>query len=38
MTDEAVGLIGGLCSSIESFAAHPDQADLRVRRFGKQAA
>jgi sulfopropanediol 3-dehydrogenase len=37
LTDEASSLIGEYCSrlcAIENFAAHKEQADLRVRRFG----
>ncbi len=39
--DEASALSGGHCSrlrAIRSFAAHKEQADLRVRQFGGQAA
>ena len=38
-TDEASALIGEYCSrlcALEGFAGHKEQADLRVRRFGKQ--
>jgi sulfopropanediol 3-dehydrogenase len=37
LTDEASALIGEYCSrlcAIENFAAHKEQADLRVRRYG----
>ncbi|MET3125602.1 sulfopropanediol 3-dehydrogenase [Arcicella rosea] len=37
-TDEASALIGEYCSrlcAIENFAGHQEQADLRVRRYGK---
>lgn len=37
-TDEASALIGEYCSRlcvIENFAGHQEQADLRVRRYGK---
>ncbi len=37
LTDEASSLIGEYCSrlcAIENFAAHKEQADLRVRRYG----
>lgn len=40
LTDEASTLIGEYCSrlcEIENFAAHKEQADLRVRRFGAKA-
>ena len=39
LTDEASALIGDYCSrlcEIEGFAGHKEQADLRVRRYGKQ--
>jgi sulfopropanediol 3-dehydrogenase len=39
LTDEASALIGGYCSrlcAIENFAAHKEQADLRVRRYSAQ--
>jgi sulfopropanediol 3-dehydrogenase len=41
LTDEASALIGGYCSrlcELEGFAGHKEQADLRVRRFGKNKA
>ena len=41
LTDEASALIGEYCSrlcAIENFAAHKEQADLRVRRYGTGAA
>jgi sulfopropanediol 3-dehydrogenase len=41
LTDEASALIGEYCSrlcAIENFAAHKEQADLRVRRYGAQVA
>ena len=37
LTDEAAALVGEYCSrlcEIEGFAAHKEQADLRVRRYG----
>ncbi|MDB5860783.1 MAG: hisD [Ramlibacter sp.] len=40
MTDEASALIGEYCSrlcAMEGFAGHQEQADLRVRRYGRQA-
>lgn len=40
LTDEASSLIGEYCSrlcAIENFAAHKEQADLRVRRYGAHA-
>jgi sulfopropanediol 3-dehydrogenase len=40
LTDEASSLIGEYCSRlcvIENFAAHKEQADLRVRRYGAHA-
>ena len=40
LTDEASSLIGEYCSrlcAIENFAAHKEQADLRVRRYGARA-
>jgi sulfopropanediol 3-dehydrogenase len=40
LTDEASALIGEYCSrlcAIENFAAHKEQADLRVRRYGAHA-
>jgi sulfopropanediol 3-dehydrogenase len=39
LTDEASALIGEYCSrlcAIENFSGHKEQADLRVRRYGKQ--
>jgi sulfopropanediol 3-dehydrogenase len=41
LTDEASALIGGYCSrlcELEGFAGHKEQADLRVRRFGRNKA
>ncbi len=41
LTDEASALIGEYCSrlcEIENFAAHKEQADLRVRRYGAKVA
>ncbi|HEY4972647.1 MAG TPA: histidinol dehydrogenase, partial [Steroidobacteraceae bacterium] len=41
LTDEASALIGSFCSrlcEIEGFAGHKEQADLRVRRYGKNKA
>jgi sulfopropanediol 3-dehydrogenase len=41
LTDEASALIGEYCSrlcEIENFAAHKEQADLRVRRYGVKVA
>jgi sulfopropanediol 3-dehydrogenase len=38
LTDEASVLIGSYCSrlcELEGFAGHKEQADLRVRRYGK---
>jgi sulfopropanediol 3-dehydrogenase len=38
-TDEASAMIGEYCSrlcAIENFAGHQEQADLRVRRYGKK--
>jgi sulfopropanediol 3-dehydrogenase len=40
LTDEASALVGEYCSrlcALEGFAAHKEQADLRVRRYGKVA-
>ena len=40
-TEEASAMIGEYCSrlcAIENFAVHKAQADLRVTRYGKQAA
>jgi sulfopropanediol 3-dehydrogenase len=41
LTDEASVLVGEYCSrlcAIENFAAHKEQADLRVRRYGTAVA
>jgi sulfopropanediol 3-dehydrogenase len=41
LTDEASALIGEYCSrlcALEGFAGHKEQADIRVRRYGKKAA
>jgi sulfopropanediol 3-dehydrogenase len=41
LTDEASALIGDYCSrlcELEGFAGHKEQADLRVRRYGKTKA
>jgi sulfopropanediol 3-dehydrogenase len=41
LTDEASAMIGEYCSrlcAIENFAAHKEQADLRVRRYGAKKA
>ncbi|MBV9747750.1 MAG: histidinol dehydrogenase, partial [Acetobacteraceae bacterium] len=41
LTDEASAQIGEYCSrlcEIEHFAAHKEQADLRVRRYGRKNA
>jgi sulfopropanediol 3-dehydrogenase len=41
LTDEASALIGSYCSrlcELEGFAGHKEQADLRVRRYGKHKA
>jgi sulfopropanediol 3-dehydrogenase len=38
LTDEAAALVGEYCSrlcELEGFAGHKEQADLRVRRFGR---
>ena len=40
LTDEAAALVGEYCSrlcALEGFAAHKEQADLRVRRYGVKA-
>ena len=40
LTDEASAAIGAVCSRLchmENFAGHGEQANLRVRRYGKQA-
>jgi len=40
LTDEASALVGEYCSrlcALEGFAGHKEQADLRVRRFGRHA-
>jgi len=39
LTDEAAATVGEYCSrlcALEGFAAHKEQADLRVRRYGKK--
>src|SRR5712675_3015082 len=39
LTDEAAAMVGEYCSrlcAIENFSAHKEQADLRVRRYGKK--
>ena len=41
LTDEASALVGEYCSrlcALEGFAGHKEQADLRVRRYGKAQA
>jgi sulfopropanediol 3-dehydrogenase len=41
LTDEASALVGEYCSrlcALENFAAHKEQADLRVRRYGAHAS
>ena len=41
LTNEAAALIGEYCSrlcELEGFAGHKEQADLRVRRFGRRVA
>lgn len=41
LTDEAAALVGEYCSrlcELEGFAGHKEQADLRVRRYGKRVA
>jgi sulfopropanediol 3-dehydrogenase len=41
LTDEASALIGSYCSrlcELEGFAGHKEQADLRVRRYGRHKA
>jgi sulfopropanediol 3-dehydrogenase len=41
LTNQASALIGDYCSrlcAIENFAAHKEQADLRVRRYGAKVA
>jgi sulfopropanediol 3-dehydrogenase len=41
ITDEAAALVGEYCSrlcELEGFAGHKEQADLRVRRYGRHAA
>jgi sulfopropanediol 3-dehydrogenase len=41
LTDEAAALVGEYCSrlcELEGFAGHKEQADLRVRRYGRQVA
>lgn len=41
LTDEAAALVGEYCSrlcALEGFAGHKEQADLRVRRYGRPVA
>ena len=41
LTDEAAALVGEHCSrlcELEGFAGHKEQADLRVRRYGRKVA
>jgi sulfopropanediol 3-dehydrogenase len=41
LTDEAAALVGEYCSrlcELEGFAGHKEQADLRVRRYGRRVA
>ena len=41
LTDEAAAMVGEYCSrlcALEGFSAHKEQADLRVRRYGKKVA
>ncbi len=41
LTDEAATMVGEYCSrlcALEGFAAHKEQADLRVRRYGRKVA
>lgn len=41
LTDEASALVGEYCSrlcALEGFAGHKEQADLRVRRYGRKVA
>ncbi|HVA95716.1 MAG TPA: histidinol dehydrogenase [Candidatus Dormibacteraeota bacterium] len=41
LTDEASAMVGAYCSrlcALEGFAAHKEQADLRVRRYGRKVA
>ena len=41
LTDEAAVMVGEYCSrlcALEGFAAHKEQADLRVRRYGRKVA
>jgi sulfopropanediol 3-dehydrogenase len=41
LTDEAAALVGEYCSrlcELEGFAGHKEQADLRVRRYGRKTA
>ena len=41
LTDEASALVGEYCSrlcALEGFAGHQEQADLRVRRYGRKVA
>src|SRR5216683_3563257 len=39
LTDEAAAMVGEYCSrlcALEGFAAHKEQADLRIRRYGRK--
>jgi sulfopropanediol 3-dehydrogenase len=41
LTDEAAALVGSFCSrlcELEGFSGHKEQADLRVRRYGRKVA
>jgi sulfopropanediol 3-dehydrogenase len=41
LTDEGAAMVGEYCSrlcALEGFAAHKEQADLRVRRYGRKVA
>lgn len=41
LTDEASAMVGEYCSrlcAMEGFAGHKEQADIRVRRFGKKTS
>ena len=41
LSDEASVMIGEYCSrfcAIEGFAGHKEQADMRVRRYGRNEA
>ncbi|MBL8270870.1 histidinol dehydrogenase, partial [Steroidobacter sp.] len=41
LTDEAAALVGEYCSrlcELEGFKGHKEQADLRVRRYGRKVA